>query len=160
MSEPTRARYPDKEGWVVDDHGVEVFYEVCGESPDAVCMLPPWALMNSRLWRLQVPYLARHFRVIAIDPRGNGRSDPPARREAYSRAAHVRDVIAVLDAVGIEEAMMISASPRGALLLALCVEHSERVRAVSSSRHRYGSRRGSRGHLCRTSASATRGWRR
>ena len=32
MSEPTRARYPDKEGWVVDDHGVEVFYEVCGDA--------------------------------------------------------------------------------------------------------------------------------
>jgi pimeloyl-ACP methyl ester carboxylesterase len=86
--------------------------------------------MSSRFWRLQIPYLARHFRVIAIDPRGNGRSDRPARREAYSRAAHVRDVVAVLDAVGTETAMMISASPRAALLLALCVEHPDRVRAA------------------------------
>jgi pimeloyl-ACP methyl ester carboxylesterase len=109
---------------------VRVFYEVYGDSPDTVCMLPPWALMDSRTWRLQVPYLARHFSVIAIDPRGNGRSDRPPRREAYSRAAHVRDVIAVLDAVGAGAAMMISASPRGALLLALCVEHPERVRAA------------------------------
>jgi pimeloyl-ACP methyl ester carboxylesterase len=93
-------------------------------------MLPPWALMHSRTWRTQIPYLARHFRVITIDPRGNGRSDRPARREAYSRAAHVRDVIAVLDTLGLEAAMMVSASPRGALLLALCVEHPERVRAA------------------------------
>ena len=57
MSEPTRARYPDEEGSVVDDQGVQVFYEVNGESPDAVCMLPPWALVNSRMWRLQIPYL-------------------------------------------------------------------------------------------------------
>jgi pimeloyl-ACP methyl ester carboxylesterase len=130
MSEPTRARYPDDEGWVVDEQGVRVFYEVYGHSSDVVCLLPPWALMNSRFWRLQIPYLARHFRVIAIDPRGNGRSDRPARREGYSRAAHVRDVVAVLDAVRTETAMMISASPRGALLLALCVEHPERVRAA------------------------------
>lgn len=128
--EPTRARYPDHEGWVTDEHGVSAFYETYGDSPDTVCMLPPWALMHSRMWRAQIPYLARHFRVIAIDPRGNGRSDRPARVESYSRAAHVRDVIAVLDAVGVEAAMMISLSPRGALLLALCVEHHERVRAA------------------------------
>ena len=128
--EPTRARYPDDEGWVTDEEGVRVFYEVYGDSPDVVCMLPPWALVDSRFWRAQIPYLARHFRVIAIDPRGNGRSDRPARRAAYSRAAHVRDVIAVLDAVGVEAAMMISASPRGALLLALCAEHPERVLAA------------------------------
>jgi pimeloyl-ACP methyl ester carboxylesterase len=128
--EPTRARYPGHEGWVVDEQGVHVFYEVYGDSSDTVCMLPPWALMTSRFWRFQIPYLARHFRVIAIDPRGNGRSDRPPQRESYSRAAHVRDVIAVLDAVGVESAMMISASPRAALLLALCVEHPDRVRAA------------------------------
>lgn len=128
--EATRARYPDDQGWVADEQGVRVFYELYGDSPDAVCMLPPWALLHSRAWRGQIAYLARHFRVIAIDPRGNGRSDRPARRESYSRAAHVRDVIAVLDAVGVDRAMMISASPRAALLLALCVEHPERVRAA------------------------------
>jgi pimeloyl-ACP methyl ester carboxylesterase len=74
--------------------------------------------------------LSRHFRVIAIDPRGNGRADRPVERTAYSRAAHVADVIRVLDAVGVEKAMMVSASPRGALLLALCVEQPERVRAA------------------------------
>ena len=129
-SEPTRARYPDDEGCVADEEGVRVFYEVYGDSPDTVCMLPPWALMQSRTWRAQIPYLSRHFRVIAIDPRGNGRSDRPARREQYSRASHVRDVIAVLDAVGVDSAMMVSLSPRAVLLLALCVEHAERVRAA------------------------------
>jgi pimeloyl-ACP methyl ester carboxylesterase len=128
--EPTRARYPDHEGWVTDEQGVRVFYEVYGDSSDTVCMLPPWAVVHSRFWRCQIPYLARHFRVIAIDPRGNGRSDRPPRREAYSRAAHVRDVIAVLDAAGAERAMMISASPRAALLLALCAEYPERTRAA------------------------------
>jgi len=128
--DPTRARYPDEEGVVADDHGVRVFFEVYGDSPDVVCLLPPWALLHSRVWRGQIPYLARHFRVITIDPRGNGRSDRPLQRTAYSRAAHVADVVRVLDRLGVEEAMMISASPRGALLLALCAAHPDRVRAA------------------------------
>ena len=128
--EPTRARYPDEQGFVMDEHGVRSFYEVYGDSRDVVCMLPHWPVTNSRFWRAQIPYLSRHFRVIAIDPRGNGRSDRPASRTAYSRAAHVADVVRVLDAVCVEQAMMISASPRGALLLALCVEHPKRVRAA------------------------------
>jgi pimeloyl-ACP methyl ester carboxylesterase len=129
--EPSRAACPDDEGWVVDPNGVRVFYEVYGDSPDTICFLPPWAVMTSRSWRGQIPYFARHFRVIVIDPRGNGRSDRPAERAAYSRAAHVGDVIAVLDAVGVKEAMMVSASPRAALLLALCIEHPDRVRAAA-----------------------------
>ncbi len=128
--EPTRGRYPDAEGWVQDEHGVRVFYEVHGDSEDVVCLLPPWPLLDLRYWRAQIPYLSRHFRVLAIDPRGNGRSDRPPHPSSYSRAAHVADVIAVLDATGTEHAMIVSASPRAVLGLALCVEHPERVRAA------------------------------
>src|SRR5205085_1970244 len=116
--------------WVEDEDGVRVFYEVYGDSPDAVCLLPPWPVMHSRAWRAHIAYLARHFTVIAIDPRGNGRSDRPSDWSAYSRERVVGDVIAVLDAVGVDDAMMISGSPRAVLLLALCVEHPERVRAA------------------------------
>lgn len=129
--EPTRARYPDEEGFVAGDDGVRVFYEVYGEGPDTICLLPPWALMSSRSWRGQIHYLSRHFRLIAIDPRGNGRSDRPRHPAAYSRAAHVADVLAVLDATDTPSAMLASVSPRAPLALALAVEHPERVRAIA-----------------------------
>lgn len=128
--QPTRARYPDSDGFVEDEAGVRVYYEVHGDSPDVVCLLQPWALLHRRSWRATLPYLARHFRVLAIDPRGNGRSDRPKHASAYSRAAHVADVIAVLDATGTERAMVVGASPRAALALALAAEHPERVRAA------------------------------
>ena len=126
----SRAVHPVDEGYVEDEVGVRVFYEVYGDSPDVVCLLQPWALFHLRSWRGALPYLARHFRVLAIDPRGNGRSDRPTHAAAYSRAAHVADVLAVLDATHTSRAMVVGASPRAALALALAVEHPERVRAV------------------------------
>jgi pimeloyl-ACP methyl ester carboxylesterase len=130
MTEPTRARYPDADGFVAGDDGVRVFYEVYGEAPDTVVLLPPWAITHSRLWKGQIAYLARHFRVIAIDPRGNGRSDhPEGTFEAYSRDAHLADVIAVLDATATDRAAMVSLGPRAPLGLALAIEHPARVRA-------------------------------
>ncbi len=129
--EASRARYPDVEGFVEHGDGVRVFYECYGDGADTVCLLPPIPLFHSRSWRGQIACLARHFRLITIDPRGNGRSDRPRDPAAYSRAAHVADVLAVLDATGTERAMLASLSPRAALALALAIEHPERVAAVA-----------------------------
>ena len=71
-----RAREPDQEGYVERD-GVKVGYEVFGTEEPAVLLLPAWSIVPSRIWKAQVPYLARHARVITFDPRGNGRSDHP-----------------------------------------------------------------------------------
>ena len=75
--EQSRARYPDSEGYVERD-GVRTFYEVYGEGEPTVLLLPTWSIVHSRCWKLQIPYLARHCRVVAFDGRGNGRSDRPA----------------------------------------------------------------------------------
>jgi pimeloyl-ACP methyl ester carboxylesterase len=131
VAEPTRARHPDEQGFVEHGDGVYVFYEVYGSDADTICLLPPWPLTNSRVWRCQIPYLSRHFRVIAIDPRGNGRSDRPTHPAAYTRQAHVADVLSVLDATATERAMLVSLSPRAPLALALAVEHPERVAAAA-----------------------------
>ena len=43
-----------------------------------VFLLPTWSIIHSRHWKMQIPYLARHCRVVTFDGRGNGRSDRPA----------------------------------------------------------------------------------
>jgi pimeloyl-ACP methyl ester carboxylesterase len=130
VTEATRARYPDVAAFADGDDGVRVAYEVYGDGPDTVVLLPPWAITHSRVWKGQIAYLARHFRVIAIDPRGNGRSDhPPATFEAYSRDAHLADVIAILDTTATDRAAMVSLGPRAPLGLALAIEHPDRVSA-------------------------------
>src|ERR671923_2628844 len=94
-AEQTRARYPDSEGYVERD-GVRVFYEVYGEGEPTVLLLPTWTLVHSRQWKMQIPYLARHCRVVTFDPRGNGRSDRPNEADAYAE----REFAAGADAGG------------------------------------------------------------
>ncbi len=50
-----------------------------------ILLLPTWEIVHSRIWKFQIPYLARHGRVVTFDPRGNGRSDRPADVAAYDR---------------------------------------------------------------------------
>ena len=81
--EQTRARYPDSDGYVERD-GVRLFYEVYGTGDTTVLLLPTWSIIHSRHWKAQIPYLARHARVVTFDGRGNGRTDRPAEVEAYA----------------------------------------------------------------------------
>jgi len=75
-AEQTRARYPDSEGFVERD-GVRIFYEVYGQGEPIVLLLPTWSIVHSRHWKMQIPYLSRHARVVTFDGRGNGKSDRP-----------------------------------------------------------------------------------
>ena len=65
--------------------------------------MPTWSILHSRHWKGQIPDLARHFRVVTFDGRGNGRSDRRLDPPAYAGAAFVGDAIAVLDATGTEQ---------------------------------------------------------
>src|SRR6266496_976659 len=108
-----RARYPDSDGYVERD-GVKVFYEVFGTGEPTVLLLPTWSIIHSRFWKMQVPYLARHYRVISFDGRGNGRSDRPVDAGAYDEPEFAADALAVMDATATTRAVIVSES-RGAL---------------------------------------------
>jgi pimeloyl-ACP methyl ester carboxylesterase len=63
---------------------------------------------SSRLWRNQVPALVEAgLRAIAPDLRGFGESDKPAGVESYGIARSVADMVAVLDALGVERAHVV-----------------------------------------------------
>ncbi len=103
--EQSRARYPDEEGYVERD-GVRVFYEVYGDAPTTFLLFPTSPISHSRLWKGQIPYLSRYFRVVVFDPRGNGKSDRPDNAEAYSYWEVMKDGRAVLEATGAETALL------------------------------------------------------
>jgi pimeloyl-ACP methyl ester carboxylesterase len=126
MSEPTRARYPDAEGFVERD-GVRVFWERYGEGEPTLLFLPAWSVCYSRLWKGQIPYFARHCRVLVFDPRGNGRSDKPDDRAAYADWEIVADALAVMDANDVERAVVVGASMGGWYGAMLAGLHPDRI---------------------------------
>jgi pimeloyl-ACP methyl ester carboxylesterase len=105
--EQTRARYPDTEGYLKRD-GTRIFYEVYGSGEPVILLFPTWEIVHSRAWKAQIPYLARHGRVVTFDRRGNGRSDRPGEIAAYDRRAAVGDARAVLDHLGVQQAVVLS----------------------------------------------------
>jgi pimeloyl-ACP methyl ester carboxylesterase len=126
MSEPSRARYPDDEGFAERD-GVRLFYEVYGEGQPTVFLLPHGVFAHSRAWKGQVPYLARHARVVTFDGRGSGKSDRPRGVAAYEVPELVDDAVAVLDATSTDRAVVVSAASASRSGLVLAARHPERV---------------------------------
>jgi pimeloyl-ACP methyl ester carboxylesterase len=124
--EQTRARYPDEEGYVERD-GVRLYYEVYGSGEPTVFLLPTWSIIHSRHWKMQIPYLARHCRVLTFDGRGNGRSDRPAAPDAYREEEFAADALAVMDATATERAVLVSLSRGAERSLHLAASHPERV---------------------------------
>jgi pimeloyl-ACP methyl ester carboxylesterase len=124
--EQSRARYPDVEGFVERD-GQQLFYEVYGAGEETVFLLPTWSLVSSRHWKMQIPYFARHFRVLTMDGLGNGRSDRCRDPRRYRPAEFARDCLAVMDATGTERAVMASLSTGTQYQLALARLAPERV---------------------------------
>jgi pimeloyl-ACP methyl ester carboxylesterase/predicted glycosyltransferase len=122
--EQTRARYPDSTGYV-ERAGVRVYYEVYGSGEQTVLLLPTWSIVHSRHWKMQIPYLARHCRVVTFDGRGNGRSDRPA--VGYEESEFAADALAVMDATGTARAAIVSLSVGAQRALILAAEHPDRV---------------------------------
>jgi pimeloyl-ACP methyl ester carboxylesterase/predicted glycosyltransferase len=126
-----RAKYPDIESFI-ERAGVKVGYEVYGTGEPAVVFLPIDAIVHSRAWKAQVPYLARRSRVVTIDPRGNGRSDRPTEASAYADTEFVDDTIAVMDTLGIDRAVLVGLCTSGWRALVMASTHPDRVLGVVS----------------------------
>jgi pimeloyl-ACP methyl ester carboxylesterase/predicted glycosyltransferase len=127
--EQTRARYPDESGFVERD-GVRLYYEVYGTGETTVFLMPTWSIIHSRHWKMQIPYLARHCRVLTFDGRGNGRSDRPSAPEAYREEEFAADALAVMEATGTERAVLVSLSRGAERSLHLAAAHPERVEGM------------------------------
>jgi pimeloyl-ACP methyl ester carboxylesterase len=128
--EQSRARYPASTGFVERD-GVRTFYEVYGEGEPTVLLMPTWSIIHARHWKLQIPYLARRWRVVTFDGRGNGRSDRPADPEAYREEEYAADALAVMDATATERAVLVSLSRGAERSLLLAADHPERVERIA-----------------------------
>jgi pimeloyl-ACP methyl ester carboxylesterase/predicted glycosyltransferase len=104
-----RVRPPDASG-TIERNGVRLAYEVFGSGDTTVLLMPTWSIVHSRVWKAQVAYLARHFRVVTFDGRGSGRSGRPRGAAAYTDEEYAADTLAVMDATDTREAVLVALS--------------------------------------------------
>ena len=125
-SEHGRARQPDETGVVVRD-GVRVAWERYGDGEPTILLMPTWSIFPSRHWKFQIGDLARYFRVVTFDGRGNGRSDRPDRITAYADTEFAGDAVAVLDAARVDRAVLAGLSMGAGYAIRTVVEYPDRV---------------------------------
>ncbi|MET9499267.1 alpha/beta hydrolase [Streptomyces sp. NPDC006552] len=113
--------------------GARLHYEVHGDGFPVLLLAPGGADSRTGMWESNfyhpVSELSRHFRVIAMDQRHAGRSaDAPALPFSYERQA--ADQVAVLDALGVDRAHVVSAGSGTAQAWRLAHDAPERVCSV------------------------------
>jgi lipase len=95
-------------------------------APPVVC-LHGVSAHGRRFRRLAEERLARHFRVLAPDLRGHGRSsyEPP-----WDIATHLGDIVETVGSLGVERALWVGHSFGGRLVLHLAAQAPERLKAA------------------------------
>src|SRR5579872_5398170 len=69
--------------------------------------MPCSPISHSRMWKGQVPYLARHFRVVTYDGLGNGFSDHPEPSAGWPANSRLDDCVSVMDATDTASAILV-----------------------------------------------------
>ncbi len=83
------------------DDGCKINVEVEGPTDAPALMLSNSLGTNLHMWDQQMPEFTKKYRVIRYDRRGHGKSDVPGGPYTMERLG--RDVVAILDALGVEK---------------------------------------------------------
>lgn len=107
----------------LDLDGAKLYHESVGEG-SAVVLLHA-GIADARMWDEQLPVFSRDHRVVRYDLRGFGRSDLPT-----SPWSARDDVVALLDALELEQASLVGCSNGGRVALETVLLAPERVSAL------------------------------
>lgn len=110
----------------VEREGLRIGFDVIGDGP-AVVLLHSF-LCSGEMWRGQVGPLAACYRVINIDCRGHGASSPASK--AFTLYDLMDDAFAVLDALGVDQAVWAGLSIGGMIALRAALRAPHRLRAL------------------------------
>jgi len=107
----------------IKTNNIELYYEIHGAGQPLVLIsglgYPLWQ------WHKMVPFLAEHFQVITFDNRGVGQSDKPAG--PYTAQMLAADTAGLLDALGIEKAIIAGHSMGGFIAQAMALDFPQKV---------------------------------
>ena len=108
-----------------DSNGVKIHYVTMGKGPLVVLIhgFPDYWYT----WRKQMPALAEHFQVVAIDQRGYNKSDQPEGVENYTMDKLVGDVVAVVDHFKQEKAVIVGHDWGGMVAWTFAMQHPKKT---------------------------------
>jgi pimeloyl-ACP methyl ester carboxylesterase len=105
---------------------VNLYYELHGPESAPLLVLNNGIIMNAATsWVFQTETLARHYRVLQYDCRGQGQSVHP--KEPYSMALHADDLAALLDELSFESAHIAGISYGGEVAQAFALAYPQRT---------------------------------
>lgn len=113
-----------------DNDGVQIHYEMEGDGQPLV--LQHGLSSNLTRWGMSgyVDVLKGDYKLIMIDARGHGESDKPYDADVYDRKIMASDVVAVLDAEGIDKSHYLGYSMGGSIGFGLAESFPERFHSL------------------------------
>ncbi|MDR6625280.1 3-oxoadipate enol-lactonase [Caulobacter segnis] len=109
-------------------HGARLYWRQDGAADKPALVLLTSIGTDLSLYDPVVPLLTPDFRVIRLDTRGHGASDAPA--VDYSLDLLADDVLAVMDAAGVDKASLCGTSLGGMIAMTLAAKAPQRVEAL------------------------------
>ena len=107
----------------VSANGIDIFYRHDGVGPDLVLIMGLGG--HSGAWAPNLAAFAKHFRTLAFDNRGAGRTSAPD--EPYSIRGMADDTAALMDALDIRHAHVVGVSMGGMIAQEFAINHPEKV---------------------------------
>ena len=104
-----------------DSKGVKIHYVTMGKGPLVILIhgFPDYWYS----WRKQMPALAKHFTVVAIDQRGYNKSDQPKGVKNYTMDKLVGDVVAVVGHFKRKKAVIVGHDWGGMVAWTFAMQH-------------------------------------
>jgi len=110
----------------IDANGIRMYYEIHGQGDPLFLIMG--LRRNAEWWYCQIPFLSKHFKVIAFDNRGAGRSDRP--KMDYSIRLFADDTAALMEALKIKKANVLGISMGGYIAQELAINYPDKVRRL------------------------------
>jgi 3-oxoadipate enol-lactonase len=113
---------------ILERDGCPLHYWLHGAADKPLIVLTHGATVDHRMFDAQLETLTEHYRVLTWDMRGHGQSRPMG--ESFSVPRAVADLLAILDQIGVQQAVFVGQSTGGYVGQELVFRHPERVKAL------------------------------
>ena len=114
-------------GKYFSSRGIQLYYETYGKGTPLLFLHGNGGSIND--FAYQIPYFAKHFKVIAVDSRAHGNSTDS--RDSLSYEMMADDFNALLDSLHLDSCYVLGWSDGGIVGLLLSIRHPEKVKKLA-----------------------------